>query len=208
MTDDFEELYDDDEEEMTAYCMTCKRTTEIEHAEAIWTQRGAPGTRGICSECGTTVFRMGRTRAHDALRRPDPIKVGGKAPRKIIGAVTYINYSPSDYDFARRLSEDLDKIGIQTYLPDPEPSDVQWATGVHPALVECKRMIVVMTPQASQAEDVAKAWKFFLTGRKPIYVAQIGSIEVPGDLRSKPRVDFSGEDYKRAFRQLVQSLSG
>jgi hypothetical protein len=207
MTNDFEELYDDDEEETTAYCMTCKQKTTIEHAEAIWTQRGAPGTRGICSECGTTVFRMGRTQAHDTLRRPDPLKVAGKAPRKVIGAVTYINYSAPDYEFARRLSEDLDKIGIQTYLAENEPNDVQWATGVHPALVECKRMIVVMTPQASQAEDVSKAWKFFLSGRKPIYIAHMAGVEVPGELRSKPRVDFSGDDYKRAFRQLVQALA-
>ena len=61
MAEDLDELYADDDEEIEAYCMTCKQKTPMENPEAIWTRRGAPGTRGTCSICGTTVFRMGKT---------------------------------------------------------------------------------------------------------------------------------------------------
>jgi DNA topoisomerase-1 len=32
-----------------------------------FTAKGTPGTRGVCPVCGTTLFRMGRTPAHDSL---------------------------------------------------------------------------------------------------------------------------------------------
>lgn len=213
MSEDFDELYDESEEldAHEAYCMICKQKTQMENPEAIWTRRGAPGTRGTCSVCGTVVFRMGRTREHDMMKRPEPVQVvetpRGKAHRKSNAVVTYINYSIPDAEFAKTLSQDLNKIGIQTWLAEINPSDVNWATGVHPALVECRQMIVVLSPLAARATDVTDAWKLYLENRKPIYVAQVQAVDVPDELRSKPRVDFS-DDYKRAFRQLVQAING
>jgi hypothetical protein len=215
MAEDMDELYADDEQEdeqeIEAYCMTCKQKTPMENPEAIWTRRGAPGTRGTCSVCGTVVFRMGRTPAHDKLKRPEPIQVAdtprGKAARKVPTAVTYLNYSVTDEEFAEILAEDLRRIGIQTWAAGPEVEDVHWATGVHPALVECKNMIVVLSPLAIKATNVQEALKFFAKQRKPIVVAQLLPTELPDELRRKPRFDFSGDDYKQQFRALVSALT-
>jgi hypothetical protein len=209
MNDHPDDLYDD-EELIEAYCMTCRQKTSMEGAEPIWTRRGAPGTRGTCSICGTTVFRMGRTPAHDQLKRPEPVKVSdssrGRAGRPA-PPVTYINFSTIDADFAAKLADDLNRIGIQTWLAGTDVNNVQWATGVHPALVECKRMIVVLTPFSAKAINVIEAWNFFLETHKPVYVAQLEPVEMPDELRSKPRFDFAREEYKRAFRELLQALS-
>jgi hypothetical protein len=214
MNDSPDELFDLDEDVSEAYCMVCKQKTPMENPEAIWTRRGAPGTRGTCSVCGTVVFRMGKTRAHLALKRPDPVQVS-EAPRARGGRkvhldpnVIYINYSVPDAEFATLLAEDLNRIGIQTWLAEETPSDVHWATGVHPALTECKRMIVVLTPLAARAINVTDGWKFFLDARKPVFVVQLEKGDVPNELRTKPRFDFSGDDYKRSFRELIQALTG
>jgi DNA topoisomerase-1 len=53
-----------------AYCMKCKEKREILQPEATFTASGSPGTRGICSVCGTKVFRMGRTEQHEGLTPP------------------------------------------------------------------------------------------------------------------------------------------
>jgi hypothetical protein len=204
----------DSDEEIEAYCMTCKQKTTIEHPEPIWTRRGAPGTRGVCPVCGTMVFRMGSTPAHQALRRPEPLKVldtprsTSKNQRKPASAVTYLNYSVSDAEFAEILAEDLNRIGIQTWMASSEVDDVNWATGVHPALVECKNMIIVLSPLAIKATNVQEALKFFVGRRKPIVVAELHPTDLPDDLRRKPRFDFSGDDYKQKFRELVQALNG
>jgi hypothetical protein len=212
MAEDLDELYADDEQDIEAYCMTCKQKTTMENPEPIWTRRGAPGTRGTCSVCGTVVFRMGRTPAHDKLKRPEPIQVvetpRGKAARKVPTAVTYLNYSVADTEFAEILAEDLRRIGIQTWVAGPKVEDVHWATGVHPALVECKNMIIVLTPLSIKATSVREALQFFVEHRKPIVVAQLQPTELPDELRRKPRFDFSGDDYKQKFRELVQALAG
>lgn len=56
---------------MEAYCVKCKTKREIENPRAEFTATGTPGTRGKCSVCGTTVFRMGRTPAHEGLAPPE-----------------------------------------------------------------------------------------------------------------------------------------
>jgi hypothetical protein len=211
MAEDLDELYADDEQDIEAYCMTCKQKTTMEKPAAIWTRRGAPGTRGTCSVCGTVVFRMGRTPAHLRLKRPEPIQVVdpavGKGTRKIPTAVTYLNYSVADSEFAEILAGDLRRIGIQTWVAGTDVEDVHWATGVHPALVECKNMIVVLTPLAVKATNVQEALQFFVAHRKPIVVVLLQPTELPDELRRKPRFDFGGDDYKQRFRELVQALT-
>jgi len=54
-----------------AYCFKCKIKREITDPQAIFTNRGSPATRGTCSVCGTAVFRMGKTEAHQGLKPPD-----------------------------------------------------------------------------------------------------------------------------------------
>jgi hypothetical protein len=204
------EFSDEEGSTTEAYCMICKQKTPMEYPEPIWTRRGAPGTRGICSVCGTVVFRMGKTTAHAMTKRPEPVQVAeapyGRGTRKSGAVVTYVNYSVLEAEFAALLADDLNKIGIQTWLAENDVDNVHWATGVHPALVECKRMILVLTPLAAKATNVTDAWRFFLEHHKPIFIVQLEATEVPSELRTKPRIDFSG-DYKRALRQLVQALN-
>ncbi len=53
---------------MEAYCVKCKTRREISDARPVFTNNGAPATRGVCPVCGTAIFRMGRTPAHDGLK--------------------------------------------------------------------------------------------------------------------------------------------
>jgi DNA topoisomerase-1 len=52
---------------LEAYCVKCKTKREIQNPIPEFTANGAPGTRGICPVCGTTLFRMGRTPAHEGM---------------------------------------------------------------------------------------------------------------------------------------------
>ena len=66
---------------MEAYCVKCKTKREILQPEAAFNAANAPVTRGICGVCGTRLFRMGRTPAHDGMKPPerdDAIQRSGK----------------------------------------------------------------------------------------------------------------------------------
>lgn len=61
---------------MEAYCMKCKTKREMKDPVAGFNAKGSPVNIAVCSECGTKLYRMGRTDAHaDMVAPPKPQKV-------------------------------------------------------------------------------------------------------------------------------------
>jgi DNA topoisomerase-1 len=52
---------------MEAYCVKCKVKREMRDPTPVFMTNGRPATRGHCPECGTGLFRIGHTAAHDDL---------------------------------------------------------------------------------------------------------------------------------------------
>jgi hypothetical protein len=202
---------DDDEiyeaEDIEAYCVRCRETVVIEDPIPVWTRKGVPAVRGECPLCGGPVFRMGKSAAHDALNRPAAVQVATNTRVRMPQETVYINFAPADTDIAERLADDLQKLGVACWLHETEPADVSWAGGVHPSLRECLRMVYVLSPDALGVESVETAWRFFKEKNKSVVIAQVGLADPPDPLRRRPRFDFTAE-YKAAFRQLLQALTG
>jgi DNA topoisomerase-1 len=75
------------DEPVVAYCVKCREKREMQAPEAVYTKSGSPGTRGACPVCGTAMFRMGATPAHEGLPKPEvttrkPKAKKAKAKRK------------------------------------------------------------------------------------------------------------------------------
>ncbi len=62
------------EEKLFAYCLKCKEKREMKDPEPLFLANGAPATRGTCTVCGSKLFRMGRTPAHEGLPKPEIVK--------------------------------------------------------------------------------------------------------------------------------------
>ena len=45
---------------MQAYCLKCRAHREINEAQEVTLKNGRPATRGKCSVCTATVFRIGK----------------------------------------------------------------------------------------------------------------------------------------------------
>jgi DNA topoisomerase-1 len=56
---------------MEAYCMKCKTKREISDPAPAYNSKGSPVTIGTCPVCGTKLYRMGRTPAHENLPPPE-----------------------------------------------------------------------------------------------------------------------------------------
>ena len=69
---------------MEAYCVKCRTKREIQNPEPVFTEKGTPATRGVCPVCGTTLFRMGRTQAHEGMQPPDPATRQNKRSGKLV----------------------------------------------------------------------------------------------------------------------------
>ena len=202
--DEFDEF---DEEPIEAYCVSCKDKVEIESPVAVWTSRGRPGTRGECPTCGNTVFRMGRTYLHGGGKAPKAVQVVAAGVKGRNAKATYIAADVTQTDFAAKLGDDLQRLGINVWVDDGEAvDDTKWSGGVHPALDQCTHLVVVLSSFTSKTASVQDAWNYFLRQRKPIALVMAESVDPPDELRSRPRFDFVN-DYKLAFRGLMEVLS-
>lgn len=67
-------------EAVEAYCVKCRTKRTISEPRAEYTATGRAGTKGVCPECGTTLYRPGETVAHASLAKPSP--EAAKAARK------------------------------------------------------------------------------------------------------------------------------
>lgn len=65
-----------------AYCVKCKAKREMENPQPVFTGKGTPATQGVCQVCGTKMFRMGHTPAHEGLD-PDEHTVVSKAKAEL-----------------------------------------------------------------------------------------------------------------------------
>lgn len=206
------EYYDDehDFEPIEGYCMRCRESIEMEEAVPVWTRKGQPATRGVCPICGGTVFRMGKTDLHRESERPEAVIIGDEGDKrtraKLSRDTVYVNFASSDEDFAQQIADDLEKSGLAVWLHDGAGDDVAWSSGVHPALKECSRMVLVLSADTSGDGQVVQGWQVFRQMRKPIVIAQVTPADLPDDIRRSPRYDLT-QDYKRNFRQMLGALS-
>jgi len=73
---------------MEAYCMKCKTKREMKEPVASFNANSSPVTIGVCAVCGTKLYRMGRTEAHDGMvappRPPKPAKVVKREGKLVI----------------------------------------------------------------------------------------------------------------------------
>lgn len=44
-----------------AYCVKCKAKREIKDPREITMKNGKPATTGVCPNCGTKIFRIGKS---------------------------------------------------------------------------------------------------------------------------------------------------
>ena len=43
-----------------AYCVKCKTSIEIKNPQNVTLKNGKPAVKGVCPNCGTSVFRIGK----------------------------------------------------------------------------------------------------------------------------------------------------
>jgi cold shock CspA family protein len=48
-------------ESIQAYCLKCRAKREMKDPKTITMKNGRPATQGVCSVCGTTMFKIGKS---------------------------------------------------------------------------------------------------------------------------------------------------
>jgi hypothetical protein len=45
---------------MQAYCFKCRKKVDIKNPQSVTLKNGRPAVQGVCSVCGTRVYRIGK----------------------------------------------------------------------------------------------------------------------------------------------------
>jgi len=69
---------------LEAYCVKCKEKREFKNPLAGFNAKGTPVTTGFCPVCGTKMYRMGKTPAHEGMIPPEIVPIQKKRNGKLV----------------------------------------------------------------------------------------------------------------------------
>lgn len=156
---------------MEAYCFKCKTKREMAHPEAAFTATGTPTTRGVCPVCGTALFRMGRTPAHDGLTPPEAAprgKTRGTAAAKaakaapLKGKLVIVESPAKVKTVARYLGKDFRVEASVGHVRDLLKSQLS---------VDVEHNFEPKYRVPNEKKDVVKKIKSLVEGAKEVYLA-------------------------------------
>lgn len=119
----------------------------------------------------------------------------------------FLSYSRTDSEFALKLANDLRENGINLWIDqlDIHTGD-PWDEKVEDALTKADSVVIVLTPEAVESNNVKDEVAFALDENKKIIPILLYPCKIPYRLRRFNYIDFTS-DYQTALNRLSDSLS-
>ncbi len=103
---------------MEAYCVKCKDKRDMLTPDPVFTATGTPGTRGVCPECGTNMFRMGKTDAHAGLTPPENTRRNSKKVKPRRGKLVIVESPAKARTIGRYLGKEYKVVASVGHVRD------------------------------------------------------------------------------------------
>lgn len=122
----------------------------------------------------------------------------------------FISYSRRDSEFAGKLADSLQAMGVQTWtdVENISPGD-NWQKEIEKSLLSASILIYVASKNSVASNWMDLELKAFLQGRGriiPIVIDDVGASHLPFPLSQYQWADFRG-DYAPAFHRLIEGIS-
>jgi hypothetical protein len=118
----------------------------------------------------------------------------------------FISYARADSAFAWRLVEDLSEYDLALWMDVRNiPKGANWDNEVQKGLDSSDLMLVLLSPDSVNSQNVADEWSYFIEKNKPVLPLMIAPTEVPFRLSRRQRIDFT-TDYEVGFRELLRAI--
>jgi TIR domain len=119
----------------------------------------------------------------------------------------FISYSRADNEFVDLLQRLLVSKGYDTWL-DRRNIDAgsRWDNSIEKAIQERTHMIVVLSPEAAESQNVADEWNYAIEEGKAIIPVYYRACSIPMRLRRLQWIDFQKQPFSEAFKALAAAL--
>jgi CRP-like cAMP-binding protein len=120
----------------------------------------------------------------------------------------FLSYARADAEFATRLANDLTRQKIDVWLDiyriDPGKS---WGRQIGEALDSCQVMLLVLSPNSVDSENVEDEWNYYLDQKKPVVTVLYQPCKIPYRLSKLQYVSFHETDYDLSLARVVATLN-
>jgi formylglycine-generating enzyme required for sulfatase activity len=131
---------------------------------------------------------------------------GQRASTKQISS-TFFSYARDDSEFALRLGKDLKAEGASVWLDRLDIKVGQrWDRAVQDALVNCPRILVILSPSSVESDNVIDEVSFALEKKKIVIPVLYRECQIPFRLGRVQYINFTAE-YERGLKELVEILT-
>jgi TIR domain-containing protein len=119
----------------------------------------------------------------------------------------FVRYSREDSDFALKLARDLLTAGVRVWLDQLNLIPGQeWDREIEAAVMNCPRMLVILTPTSVISKEVANEFNSALDEDKIVIPVFHRDCSVPFRLRRRQRADFR-QAYAPGLQELLRALA-
>ena len=119
----------------------------------------------------------------------------------------FVTYSHHDRIFATRLADDLEKLGATIWMDVKNiPYGDKWRNSLQQGLKKCDTMLLVISPESMQSDQVEAEWGYFLDNKKRIIPLLYKTADIHYQLCILQYVDFCNQTYEDALHRLGQVL--
>lgn len=119
----------------------------------------------------------------------------------------FISYSRVDSEFVDLLQRLLVSKGYDAWL-DRSNIDAgsHWDSSIEQAIRERSHMIVVLSPEAAESQNVADEWNYAIEEKKMVIPVYYRACSIPMRLRRLQWIDFEKQPFSEAFKALAAAL--
>ncbi len=129
---------------------------------------------------------------------------------KIDKELFFICYSRRDEDFVLHLCKKLKEVGVEIWLDQWEiaPGD-NWNKSIDEALYKCTRMLIILSPEAVDSDEVQSELYTFFNEKKPVFPIVYRSCRSPRRLNVIQHINFTSSDPgdKNKIAELVEIIT-
>lgn len=119
----------------------------------------------------------------------------------------FISYSHKDQKFAFKLHAWLVQLGIDAWIDKTKIiGGEKWVKAIEEGLENCKVMLLILTPDSINSENVADEWQYHLDQKKPLIPLLLRPTKLKFRIHRLQYIDFYEQEEFVAFLQLKSVL--
>jgi len=123
----------------------------------------------------------------------------------------FVSYAHENREFATKLVNDLIAEGLNVWMDHLHiPPGIDWDDAIDDALNTCDKMLLLLSKDSLNSENVKSEWKYYLnTVKRPIVPVRYEKVQIPyRRLATMQYVDFVDTPYDAALKHLITTLVG